>query len=92
MRLLKAAVVIMGVLIVVGTATLATLIVQRLSGGVPGAAPASLVLDEPTGTRIVAAAATGERLVLHLQGGGGDRVVVVDLRSGKPILRLGLAR
>ncbi len=93
MRALKAAVIVMGVLIVVGTATLAVLIVQKLNSAAGTvAARAPTVLDEPAGTRIAGLAASGDRLAVQLQGGGADRVVVIDLRSLSVAGRIALAR
>ena len=103
MRALKVLVVVMGVLIVLGTAGLVTALVYRLrapprlAGGVPavvpgGVVPAQAVLDEPAGTRITALAAVGGRLAVGLQGGGPDRVVVLDLASGQVAGRVSLAR
>jgi hypothetical protein len=114
MRALKAAVIVMGVLILAGVAVIVVTIVHRMSGtgarqapgpsaqqeGVPeagalAAAPTTLVqtvLDEPAGTRITGAAASVDRLALQLQGGGPDRVVVVDTRAGRVVARVALAR
>ena len=89
MQALKAAVVLMGVLIVGGTATLVFLLVTRAGGS---AASVDTVLDEPPGSRIAGASATADRLVVQLQGGGPDRVVIVALRSGRPIAKVSLAR
>ena len=89
MRALKVAVIAMGVLIVGATAALVVLVVQRVSG--PGAQAAS-VLDEPVGTRIASVAASGDGVVLQLQGGGVDRVVVLDPRSGRVLSRVALSR
>ena len=50
------------------------------------------VLDEPAGTQIVPIAALSDRLALQLQGGGPDRVVVLDMRSGREVGRAALAR
>ena len=87
---LKVAVVAMGVLIIAGTATLFTLLATRMS---PGAGQiASAVLDEPAGTRIAGVSAAADRVTVQLQGGGPDRVVVVDLRTGRMLGRVGLAR
>ena len=91
MRALKLAVVVMGVLIIAGTATLAVLVVERLAGHA-GTTPLSVQLDEPPATRIAASASTGEQLTLLLQGGGPDRVVVIDLRSGRVRDRVALGR
>ncbi|MBU6499959.1 MAG: hypothetical protein KGL55_13820 [Rhodospirillales bacterium] len=94
MRMLKIAVVVMGVLILGGTATLVTLLVRRAMPAAPTATPnlPPALLDEPAGTRIAGASALADRVVLRLQGGGPDRVVVVDLRSGRVVGRIGLAR
>jgi hypothetical protein len=56
------------------------------------AAPGPVVLDEPAGTRIAGIAAAGDRLAVQLQGGGADRVVLVDPRSGAVTGRITLAR
>jgi len=94
MRLLKIAVAVMGVLIVVGTTVLVVVIVHRLSalpGSRPAPAAASVPLDEPAGTRIVAMAEVANGLALALSGGGeGDRVVVIDPASGQVVRRIGL--
>jgi hypothetical protein len=91
MRALKVAVVVMAVLIVVGVGVLAALIVRRVAE-VPSGTVRS-VLDEPAGTRIVGMAAwPTDRLALQLQGGGPDRVVMLDMRSGRVVGMAGLAR
>jgi hypothetical protein len=90
MRALKAAVIFMGVLIVAGVALIAVVLMQRL-GSVPSG-PVQATLDEPTGTRIAGVALASERVAVQLQGGGPDRVAVLDLRSGRVLARLGLSR
>lgn len=89
MRGLKAAVIIMGVLIVAGVAVLVVLLAQRVVGAAPSA---NAMLDEPPGTHIVNASTSGDRILLQLQGGGPDRVVVLDLRSGHVLGRAALTR
>ena len=94
MRGLQAAVIFMGVLIVAGVAVIGITIVRRLNAPAPGGvAPglAALVLDEPAGTRMVSATAAGDRLAVLLQGGGADRVVLVDPRTGAVAGRVSLA-
>lgn len=89
MRALKIMTVVMGLLIVVGVVVLGITLNQRL------AAPkltAPALLDEPEGTRIVKISTSGDRVVLLLQGGGPDRVVVFDARQGQITARTGLAR
>ena len=88
MKALKVLVVLMGVLIVVGVVVLVVAMGQRMSGtklASPG------LLDEPAGTHITQISASGDRLTLLLQGGGPDRVVVMDLHQGQVMLRTGLA-
>jgi hypothetical protein len=83
MRLLKAITIGMGVLIVVATAVLVVVIARRLEGPVLAPTRTTLVLDEPSGTRIVEIVGAGDRLAALLQGGGGaDRIVLLDPRTG----------
>ena len=75
MRAMMALVVGMGVLIIVGVAVVAVTIVGRM-----GAHPAAVTvtLDEPAGTHIAGVAALGDHMEVVLQGGGPDRIVVVQ--------------
>jgi hypothetical protein len=96
MRALKVAVVVMGVLIVLGTIGLVVGIARRSAGPVVAVATwpasASVVLDEPAGTRIAGVAAVRDRLAVQLQGGGADRVVLIDPATGAVAGRISLAR
>ncbi|HEX5326093.1 MAG TPA: hypothetical protein VFW75_05460 [Acetobacteraceae bacterium] len=91
MRILTAVTVAMGVLILLGTTVLVITLVER-SGGPSPAAIASVILDEPAGTRISGIAAVADRLAVALQGGGPDRVVLIDPRSGAVAGRITLRR
>jgi hypothetical protein len=96
MRALKVAVIVMGVLIVAGTMALVIGVVRRASAPVApmAALPASVsaVLDEPVGTRIAGIVAVRDRLAVQLQGGGVDRVVLIDAATGTIAGRISLAR
>lgn len=104
MRGLKVAVVGMGVLIVVGVVGLVAAVAYRSAGRAanvaspsPGVAAAGavlpdLLLDEPAGSRIAVVGQGDGRMVLVVQGGGPDRVVVVDGRTGQVVQRVRLAR
>ena len=85
MRALKIVTVVMGVIIIVGTAALAVLIARRLSGSVQSPASFAVQLAEPDGTRIAGIAVLQDRLAVRLEGGGPDRVVVVDPRTGATV-------
>jgi len=97
MRALKVLTIVMGVMIVAGTGVLVAVIAHRMSAPTAGRAPVAaeaplaLVLHEPAGTRIAGIAAAGDRLAVRLQGGGADRVVLVDPRSGTVAGRITLA-
>ena len=89
MRFLKFITVAMAVLIVVGTTVLLVVIVRRIgSPAVP--AQIAVLLDEPAGTRIAGIASVGDRLAVRLEGGGADRVVLLDARTGVVAGRIGL--
>jgi len=76
MRALQALVIVMGVLIVAGMATIAITLVHR--GAAPPVVMPDLTLTEPPGTHIATISQLGSRLAVLLQGGGPDRVVIVD--------------
>jgi hypothetical protein len=89
MRFLKFITVAMAVLIVVGTTVLLVVIVRRIgSPSVP--AQIAVLLDEPAGTRIAGIASIGDRLAVRLEGGGAERVVLLDARTGVVAGRIGL--
>ena len=87
-RALMTAVVVMGVLIVAGVATLIVTAFRRLS--VPPAMAATVLLDEPQGTHMQSISAAGDRIGVLLQGGGPDRIVLLEAHSGKVVGRIGL--
>ena len=89
MRAMMAAVIGMGVLIVLGVAVLAVTVVRRLS-----VAPmtTAAVLAEPDGTHMASLAPAGDRLAVLLQGGGPDRILLLDPHTGQVLGRVGLAR
>ena len=91
MRGLKILTVVMGVMIVVGVAVLGVVMTRRLGGLVAGGT-ADIMLAEPDGTSIAGIAATADRVALQLHGGGPDRVVLVDAKTGKPVGRIVLGK
>jgi Family of unknown function (DUF6476) len=94
MRALKIAVVVMGVLIVVGTIGLVVGVLHRGSSAVTSASlppVVTAILQEPEGTRIASIAALADRLAVQLQGGGTDRVVLIDPKTGALAGRISLA-
>ena len=92
-RLLTAVTIGMGVLIVLGTTVVILTIAHRMTG--PRArlqGMVSLHLDEPAGTRIGGIAGAGDRVAVELQGGGTDRIVLIDPDTGAVTGRITLGR
>ena len=75
----------MGVLIVAGTVGLAVLIVQRLGAENQGAGFNARHLGQPTGTRILSVAGSEGRLVVLVARPDGERLLLVDPRSGRVV-------
>ncbi len=89
MQVMKALVVVMGVLIVAGVAVVVATIVSRSTHPVLHAA--AMLLDEPAGTHIAGASLSGHDLAVTLQGGGPDRVTIIDLATGRTAAGVTLA-
>lgn len=91
MRTLKLLVIGMGVVIVVATAVLITVIVQRagkLGSAQPATAQSATVPSEektisvPEGFHVAGSEISGDRLLVRLEGQGEIRLVVIDLAHG----------
>ena len=95
MRALKVLVWVMGVLIIAASATLVVMIVQRAGKAIPATSAvtspaipegqaAQMSLGQPPGTRIGGIAPGVEgRLAVWVQRPDGDRLVILDSRSGR---------
>ena len=81
----------MAVMIVVAVVILGVTILRRMNTPAGPATAAHAVLDEPAGTRIVGIAGLQDRLAVQLQGGGSDRVLFLDPRTGQVLGRAALA-
>src|SRR5258708_6156239 len=91
MRMLKTAVVVMGLLLVVGFFTLIVMIAGRFANKQKPAEPAAASfagapIELPLGARIETMAVGSERLVLDLLLANGDRqLLIIDLASGRKL-------
>lgn len=99
MRLLKALVIGMGIVLVLGLLLVAGTIAFRLSRmssgeAPPASAPARVLTDGrlvlPAGASLRATSLDGNRLAVHYASPAGDGVIVIDLRSGAEIARLSI--
>lgn len=87
MQGLKVLVVVMGVMIVIGTAALIAGIASKMSHNRPAADAAhpftAAAIDLPRGARIEAMTAAPNRLILDLALPDGERrLVIIDLATG----------
>lgn len=96
LKALKVFVVVAGILIVLGTATLIWLLVQRglpedrTAGRATATVPGDGTLRIPAGMRVAGAQLDGGRaLLLLVDGEGRQHLLLVDLATGE---RLGLLR
>ena len=97
-RVLKIAVITMGILLVGGFAFVLAAIVYQASrggqsgagagGGVPGALETELAI--PKDATITSLSLDGDRVALHLNSAAGPEIAVVDLKTGKVIARIRL--
>ena len=94
-RALLALVIVMGMLILAGTAGLVAVVVHRLThptAPVARAGPVPLP-QEPAGTRITALARQSDTmLAIALTGGGPDRVLLWDFAAGRAVAEIRLGR
>jgi hypothetical protein len=100
-RILKIAVIVMGVLLVGGFAFVVAVIVYQASHpaqdatltgaqAVPGQGGLSIDLPVPAGAAVSAMSLDGNRLAVHLNGAVGPEIVVIDLASGKVVAHVRL--
>ena len=87
MRALKGLVIAMALLIAIGLAVVAVTIVGRLGDGGSAAPPAAFgtaKVEIPSGSVVSKTVVEGDRLLVYLRlSGGGESIVVVDLKTGK---------
>jgi hypothetical protein len=95
-RVLKLAVIVMGILLVGGFAfVMAAIVYQASRGGQSSVAPgdgepAASELQIPRDASVSALSLDGDRLALQLQSSAGPEIVVIDLMTGKTLARIKL--
>ena len=93
MRSLKALVIVMGVLIVAGTAVVIVTVAKRVSqSGRPASAPVAASLTLPAGCSVAEMTTIGDRLALRLAGEGDCRqILLVDPATASISGHIGLS-
>ena len=100
-RILKIAVIVMGVLLVGGFAFVLAAIVYQASHpaqdatltgaqAVPGEGALSIDLPVPAGTAVTAMSLDGNRLAVHLAAPSGPEIAVIDLATGEIVAHVRL--
>ncbi len=100
-RILKFAVIVMGVLLVGGFVFVLAAIIYQASRpaqdasataaqAVPGQGGLSIDLPVPTGAAVSAMSLDGNRLAVHLNGPAGPEIAVIDLATGKVVAHVRL--
>lgn len=90
-RMLRIAVIAMGVILVLGFITVIARIVylvNRSSETTTVASPQAARLALPAGASVRSMSLTGHRLAVHYEGPGGGGIVILDLQTGKPVSRV----
>jgi hypothetical protein len=97
-RMLKIAVIVMGILLVGGFAfVLAAIVYQASKAAQDAAVPAAALsgieaeLPFPKDATIRLMSLDGDRLALHLNSAAGQEIAVIDLKTGRIIARIKLA-
>ena len=99
-RILKIAVIVMGVLLVGGFAFVLAAIVYQASrpaqdasaagAKAPGQGASIIDLPVPAGAAVSAMSLDGSRLAVHFNGPAGPEIAVIDLASGNIVVRVRL--
>ena len=86
---LLAAVILLGVLIVIALGVLVVGLSMRLGGhGSSRGDSASAQFTLAPGARVVSTDVSGDRLVLRLKGSFGDEIDIIDLETGHLVAKL----
>ncbi len=93
-RLARAAVILLGVLLIIAFVALVVGLAMRMSGHGPNAAmaPASTSFTLPAGAEIVSVEAEPGRVVLHARTPAGDEVDIFDTENGRLVAQIKASR
>jgi hypothetical protein len=86
-----AAVILLGVLIVIALGMLIVGLVTRFGGGHKAAAPAFAQFTLAPGNRIMSVDVANDRLVLRMRGPAGDEIDIIDTETGRLVAKINSA-
>jgi uncharacterized protein YjlB len=90
-RVLKAVVIILGVLIVLAFGALIVGAAMKLAGhrgARSGVSPAAIAAVLPAGAKIISLQTNGDRIVVGVHAPGGDEVDIFDAETGRLVARI----
>lgn len=95
-RMLRIAVIAMGVILVLGFITVIARIVYLVNRGsdtgtattISQPMPDKARLALPTGASVRHISLAGQRLAVHYESPGGSGIVILDLQTGRPVSRV----
>jgi hypothetical protein len=88
-RFLLAAVILLGVLIVIALGVLVVGLTMRVGGHRTARNESPAVqFTVPAGTRVVSSDVSGDRLVLCLRGAFGDEIDIIDMQTGRLVAKV----
>lgn len=88
-RFLLAAVILLGVLIVIALGVLVVGLAMRLDGHrSPRVDSTAAQFTLVQGARVVSTDVSGDRLVVHLRGSFGDEIDIIDTQTGRLVAKL----
>lgn len=85
---LRAAVILLGILIAIALGVLVVGLVMRFRGAGHAALPRPAQFTLAPGTRVVAMDVSGDQLVLRLRGPAGDEIDIIDTETGRLIAKV----
>jgi hypothetical protein len=94
LKMLKVAVIAMGVILVLGFITVIARIVYLVNRSSETATAASHPVQQaarlalPAGASVRNMSLAGSHLAVHYEGPGGGGIVILDLQTGKPVSRI----
>ncbi|HEY5049021.1 MAG TPA: hypothetical protein VII49_13480 [Rhizomicrobium sp.] len=89
-RGLKAAVILLGVLIVIALGILVVGLAVKL-GGRGASRDTTPVFAPPSGAKLLSMETSEDRLILHVRSVSSDEIDIVDTRNGRLVARLAFA-
>jgi hypothetical protein len=87
-RAALAAVIFLGVLIVIALGVLVVGLPTRMNGGHKAATPAFAQFTLAPGNRLISMDVAADRLVIRMRGPAGDEIDIIDTETGRLVAKI----